>query len=90
MSTTLAPTPDVGGVGAVASDETPVMRARYLRHIALAEEATTSRARAWHIAAARGLYRLMVDIEMDGGPACPMGMPHALCLTDAEVRSLAV
>jgi hypothetical protein len=62
---------------------------RYARHVAAAH-ATTGRLFAWHVAAARGLYRLLADLELNGGPPAPMGMPHVLCLTDAECRVLAV
>lgn len=62
---------------------------RYAAHLAALEDAPTPAMRAWHLAAARGLYRMMVDEEMEGGPACPAGMPHALCITDSEVQDLA-
>ena len=61
---------------------------RYRRH-SLAADVTTGRLQAWHIAAARGLYRLMCDIEIAGGSPVGMGMPHLLCITDEEVRACA-
>ncbi len=60
---------------------------RYMRHVR-AIDLTSGTLRAWHVLAARGLYRLLVDIELDGGPAAPMGMPHALCLSDAEACAM--
>ena len=61
---------------------------RYRRH-SLAADTATGRIQAWHIAAARGLYRLMCDREIAGGPPVGMGMPHLLCITDEEVRQCA-
>ncbi len=60
---------------------------RYQRHVHAAEQSSGTK-RAWHIAAARGLYRLLADIELDGGPAAPMGMPHLLCISDEECRAM--
>lgn len=62
--------------------EHSVLLERYLKHVALAE----STGSVWNIAAARGLYRLLADIECAGGKAAPMGMPHILCITDTQVR----
>jgi hypothetical protein len=64
------------------------LNVRYRRH-SLAADVTSGRIQAWHIAAARGLYRLMCDIEIAGGPVVGMGMPHLLCVTDEEVRQCA-
>lgn len=61
--------------------------ARFSRHCQ-ALEFSTGRKRAWHVLAARGLYRLLADIECDGGPAAPMGMPHVLCISDAEACAM--
>lgn len=80
----------------VLSDVTPELlgdthaglTARYFRHTA-AIECSHGALRAWHILAARGLYRLLADLECDGGPAAPMGMPHVLCLSDEEACQLA-
>lgn len=60
---------------------------RYLRHIDGAH-VSSGRRQVWHIAAARGLYRLLADRELAGGEPAPMGMPHVLCVTDAEVRGM--
>ena len=60
---------------------------RYLKHVDHAERANGAR-RVFHIAAARGLYRLMADREIAGGEAAPMGMPHLLCISDAELRGM--
>lgn len=61
--------------------------ARYAKHVA-ALESCHERMRAWHVAAARGLYRMMADRECDGGAPAPMGMPHLLCVSDAEVQMM--
>jgi hypothetical protein len=61
---------------------------RYEAHVAAALAGTCAH-RAWHIAAARGLYRLLGDQELAGGPPAPMGMPHVLTITDDECRALA-
>jgi len=71
-----------------ATDDNANLNARYTRHVSLAS-VTTGREQAWHIACARGLYRLLVDIEIAGGPCCPAGMPHVLCMSDEEVRQCA-
>jgi hypothetical protein len=63
---------------------------RYFRHVYAAFQSSHPSLRAWHIAAARGLYRLLADIELEGGPPAPMGLPHFLCMSDAECRALAV
>ena len=67
--------------------EHALLLTRYASHAAAGTLARGKR-RAWHVAAARGLYRLLADRELAGGLPAPMGMPHALCLTDAEVQSL--
>lgn len=61
--------------------------ARYLRHKDAALMAC-GYMRAWHIAAARGLYRMLADRELAGGEPAPMGMPHMLCISDTEVCAL--
>lgn len=63
------------------------LNTRYLHHIRAAQ-AAAGRTFAYHVIMARGLYRLLCDIEMDGGPPAPMGMPHILTLTDEEARRL--
>ncbi len=68
-----------------AERPTDVLLERYLRHVALA---ATGVDYAWHVCVARGLYRLMADRELAGGDPAPMGMPHMLCITDDECRSL--
>lgn len=60
---------------------------RYQRHVDAAHTSNGIK-RAWHIAAARGLYRVLADIELDGGPPAPMGMPHLLCISDKEVCAM--
>lgn len=56
---------------------------RYVMHMK-ACDLTNGTLHAWHFMAARGLYRLLCDIEVGGGPCVPMGMPHALCVSDVE------
>lgn len=60
---------------------------RYYRHVAAIEH-SSGNLHAWHVLAARGLYRVLADIECDGGPSAPMGMPHVLCISDEEARSM--
>jgi hypothetical protein len=61
---------------------------RYARHTRAAMAAHGTTRGFFHMMAARGLYRLLADIECSGGQPAPMGAPHFLCLTDTEVRAL--
>lgn len=56
---------------------------RYYAHVRAIETDTANR--PWHIAASRGLYALLADIECDGGPAAPMGCAHSMTLTNHEL-----
>lgn len=62
-----------------------VLFARYLRHTFEAER-TSFGLHVWHVAAARGLYRYLADVELAGGPPAPMGMPHVLCVSDRALQ----
>lgn len=67
-------------------DENVTLPARYASHIKAIDVTSNPKLRLWHMCAARGLYRLMVDIEISGGEPCPAGMPHVLCISDEQIR----
>jgi hypothetical protein len=64
------------------------LTARYFRHVDGAHKHDVGSLKAWHILMAQGLYRLLADIECNGGESAPMGMPHVLCISAAEACSM--
>ena len=64
------------------------LMARYLRHVNASHVHPNGNLKAWHMLMAQGLYRLMADIECDGGPCAPMGLPHLLCVSASEIVSM--